>query len=267
MRKFEVSELVKTLGVSVTASQGLSTLDTVQANHLCEEPLINVLVNVLARLETLCVSVEPDSSLMQQISQMKQSLESGAADKRSAVLKTRMTTILDGLENNLASRLFMFIPSDRARYFGDLTVWPSSGKFDSSVQFDMMEAGTCYAAGRDTATVFHAMRVAEHGLRGLAKKLRIKLTHKQKNCPIEFADWEKIVTEIKNKIVSIRQLPTGQKRQTKLGFYSDAADHCLFMKDIWRNNVSHTRKPYKQSEALSVLERVRDFMKFIGENL
>jgi hypothetical protein len=62
-------------------------------------------------------------------------------------------------------------------------------------------------------------------------------------------------------------LPSGPKRQTKLDFYSDAADHGMFMKDIWRNNVSHARRPYHAGEAKVVLDRVRDFMRFLAISL
>jgi hypothetical protein len=120
---------------------------------------------------------------------------------------------------------------------------------------------------QDTASVFHLMRAAEFGLRALARKLRVKITHKGKNCPIEYGDWEKVITEIKNKIASSRTLPAGSKRQAKLEFYSDAADHCVFMKDIWRNNVSHTRRTYSDPEALAVLSRVKGFMDFLFANL
>jgi hypothetical protein len=131
---------------------------------------------------------------------------------------------------------------------------------------DVQEAVYCYVLERDTATVFHAMRVAEHGLRSLARRLHVALTHKGRHQPIEFADWEKVIDGIKVKIAASRQLSKGPKQVRKLELYSDMADHCVFMKDIWRNNVSHARKPYKSSEALSVLERVRDFMLFLAKN-
>ena len=85
--------------------------------------------------------------------------------------------------------------------------------------------------------------------------------------PIEYADWEKIITEIKNKIAQTRALPAGPKKQAKLEFYSDAADHCTFMKDIWRNNVSHARKGYEDYESLAILGRVQDFMKFLAKGI
>jgi hypothetical protein len=125
---------------------------------------------------------------------------------------------------------------------------------------DLREAGNCIAVVLPTAAVFHLMRVAEQGLRVLAKALRVRLTHGGHLHPIEYADWEKVITGIKNKIAKARSLPVGPKRQEKLERYSDAADHCLFMKDIWRNNVAHARKPYIPVEALGVFNRVKDFM-------
>ena len=95
------------------------------------------------------------------------------------------------------------------------------------------------------------MRAAEHGLRMLARKLKVKLTHKGKTQPVEYADWEKVIAAIKDKITAARALPHGPKRQERLENLSDAADHCVFMKDIWRNNISHTRKPYTSAEAIA----------------
>jgi len=57
------------------------------------------------------------------------------------------------------------------------------------------------------------------------------------------------------------------RKSQKIEHYSDAADHCTYMKDIWRNSVSHTRKPYSFTEAVAVFERVRDFMQLLTKTL
>ncbi len=133
--------------------------------------------------------------------------------------------------------------------------------------FDIREVGNCLAVECPTAAVFHLMRVAEYGLRALAKRLHVRLTHSGLRQPIEFADWEKVITGIKNEITKARALNPGPKRQLKLEMYSDAADHCVYMKDIFRNNISHTRKPYTLPEAFDIMERVRDFMVFLAINI
>jgi len=69
---------------------------------------------------------------------------------------------------------------------------------------------------------------------------------------------------VQGKIKAARALNPGPKKETLLAKYSDAADHCTYMRDLWRNPVSHTRQQYKFSEALGVYERVRDFMRFLA---
>jgi hypothetical protein len=39
------------------------------------------------------------------------------------------------------------------------------------------------------------------------------------------------------------------------------------MKDIFRNNVSHARQPYIESEARAVLERVEKFARFVAKHV
>lgn len=131
---------------------------------------------------------------------------------------------------------------------------------------DIGAAGHGIACGLHTASVFHSMRVAEFGLRRIAARLKVRIRDHKGYMPVEYGTWDKVITACKNKITKIRQRPVGPKRQEELEFYSDAADHCLFMKDIWRNNISHTRQPYNQPEALAVLERVKGFMTFLARN-
>jgi hypothetical protein len=180
----------------------------------------------------------------------------------------RLDSIRHSIQVELGERRFAYIPPSNDKYFEQEKLFGDEvyEKFKRARQ-DIKDAGNCLAASLPTAGVFHLMRVAEHGLRSLAQKLRVRLTHTRKNCPIEFADWNKIVEACENRIEEARKLPAGPKRQAKLELYSDAADHCTFMKDIWRNTMAHTRKSYKESEAIGVLERVRDFTVFLGRNL
>lgn len=144
---------------------------------------------------------------------------------------------------------------DNERLFGD-AVYES---FDSA-RDDIKESGNCLAAECNTAAVFHLMRVAEHGLRKVAKKLAVKLVHKGAHQPIEYGDWNDVITGIRNRITAARTMSRGSKKEKTLQFYSDVADQCEYMKDIWRNTISHTRRHYNKSEALGVMQRVEAFM-------
>jgi hypothetical protein len=132
---------------------------------------------------------------------------------------------------------------------------------------DVKDAGNCLALGLYTASVFHLMRVSEFGLRRLAAKLRVKLSDKGKPQQVEYATWDRVIDGVHIKIKAARQLSAGQKKQAQLTRFAEAGDHCTFMKDIWRNSVSHTRKPYIRDEALAAFSRVSDFMKFLAHEL
>ncbi|HEX3685236.1 MAG TPA: hypothetical protein VHU83_22055 [Bryobacteraceae bacterium] len=164
--------------------------------------------------------------------------------------------------------LFLRISEERAAYLDreDLFGEQVKAKVPSAVP-DIRDAGNCLALDLNTAAVFHLMRVAEHGLRHLAKALKVRLTHSGKHHPIEYADWNKIIEGVQNKIRATRTLNPGPKKEALLVIYSDAADHCTYMRDLRRNNISHARKPYIYPEALSAYERVRAFMQFLATGL
>ena len=181
------------------------------------------------------------------------------------VLCNHIQALLDAIESELCNRRFAFVPDAKAKVLDVLgNEWKPVWNVLPDAERDATDAVECYALDKNTASVFHSMRVAEHCVRALAKRLRVTLTHKGQSQPIDFADWGKVITGCNNAIARAREMSPGQKQQGRLELYSDAAQHCLFMKDIWRNNISHTRKPYNEGEAIGVLIRVRDFALFVA---
>jgi hypothetical protein len=179
-------------------------------------------------------------------------------------LRHQLTVLREAIEADLEKRHFVFIPSEKAKLLTEMPAsWEQVWKKLPSCRKDSEEAVYSYCLGRNTASVFHSMRVSEHGLRNVAKKIGVTLTHGGKPQPIEFATWGKVIAEIKNKINVANLLPHGPRRNRQLQFYSNAADSCTFIRDIWRNEVSHARKTYSEAEALKVMSRVRDFMQFL----
>jgi hypothetical protein len=184
------------------------------------------------------------------------------------VTNAEMLWTLDNLRrlmiSEMTKQIFICIPERAVGYM----VTPDQmgeevAKCFPDAKGDIREAYKCLALELNTATVFHAMRIAEHGLRNLAKRLRVTLTHNKKPMPIEAATWDKIITAIKNKIAQAHSLPHGVRRQKQLTYYSDMADRCSYMKDLWRNEVMHTRKSYLPDEASGSLQRVANFMKLL----
>jgi len=186
-------------------------------------------------------------------------------DTITTTLNELLSQLRAGWDNELRKRLFMFIPMVDATFLNKEAMFgPEVAEKISEANTDIQSAGNCYGTGNYTASVFHLMRVAEFGLRRIGRKLKVSLRHKRKPITIEYAVWDQVITACNNKIGKIRQGRVGKKRERLLSLYSDAAQHCLFMKDIWRNNISHTRQPYNQPEALAVMARVKDFMRFLA---
>ena len=129
---------------------------------------------------------------------------------------------------------------------------------------DVIDTGLALGAQLYTASVFHAMRVAERGLKWLAKKLVVKLRDNKKDLPVTEAEWHKIIQGLQGKLKKLREAVKGERRRERLELYSRAADHCDYMREIWRNAVSHTQKSYNASEAENALNRVREFMQLLA---
>ena len=129
---------------------------------------------------------------------------------------------------------------------------------------EIKDAGNCIAAELYTACVFHLMRVTEHGFRIVARRLRAAIKDKGKRIPLEYGDWNKVITAINKKIDASRVLANGPKKQERLTYYSEAMERCSVMRDVYRNEVSHTRSRYNKNEALGAMSRVKDFMEIVA---
>jgi hypothetical protein len=176
--------------------------------------------------------------------------------------------LIEAVEAELKMRRFAYVPVARATKLDNIdNDWADVQAAFPTSKEDIRDAIECYALDKHTACIFHLMRVSEHGLRNLARRLRVTLTDKGKKQPLEFADWDKIITAIKNKIAEARKLSKGPTKEARLQSWSEAADHCEYMKDNWRNAVSHTRKSYTPSDAMQASERVHAFMSFLARSL
>jgi hypothetical protein len=182
--------------------------------------------------------------------------------------ENELKVLRQSIEADCEKRMFVFVMPENVQAIRQMgSDWSRIWDAIPGAKPDIEEAMYCYALERNTATVFHLMRIAEHGLRTLAKKLHVTfdLKHKGQIVRIEYADWQKVITAVKNKLDAISRTKVGLKRQMQLEKYSDAADHCVFMKDIWRNTAAHLRKAYSPSEAKAAMGRVHDFMEFVAK--
>jgi len=178
--------------------------------------------------------------------------------------------IISKTSNELELRSFAYIPFDKTQFFEQSELFGKAVKEASSEETnsEIKAAGNCLAAELNTAAIFHLMRVAEFGMRALARRLRVKV----KRNTIDSAGWTEIINNIGGATaVRWKKLPKAKKARRKatdfLKFCEVAADELNVFKEIWRNNVMHASGNYKESEALYVFERVKDFMQRLAKQV
>ncbi len=179
--------------------------------------------------------------------------------------------------SELKSKIFFHVPSEKAKYYSDLLPDPPSplqkpklptppfgteapNAFPSII-YDAKEAGNCFALGRNTACVFHLMRVLEIGLTALGAVFAVSLAH---------TNWAPAIEQIESKIRDMHKDPVWKalpdcKEQQE--FYSQAASHFVVLKDAWRNYTAHARGKYDDDEAESIFRNVRGFMQKLATRL
>jgi hypothetical protein len=75
--------------------------------------------------------------------------------------------LIGAIRAELRFRVFLFVPPHLAQYH-DLTTPDDVASAFPSVESEFRSSGNCIAVGEFTASVFHAMRAAEIGVRCLA---------------------------------------------------------------------------------------------------
>jgi hypothetical protein len=153
----------------------------------------------------------------------------------------------NSIRREMQVSLFFYMPWEQAKFYAQQELFGSgvNAKFPS-IQFDVAEAGNCYAMGRGTACVFHLMRIMEVGVQELGKKLGVWLVNQK--------TWQNILDEI-NK--AIKSLPSKADGTVEM---SQVAANLYAVKLACRNEVMHPNAKYTMEEAKDLIGQVKMFM-------
>jgi HEPN domain-containing protein len=163
-------------------------------------------------------------------------------------IRIQFEKMLTGLLHDLQREKFFHMPASHVPRYNQKEPFGSTvnTSFPSAI-FDAQEAGNCFAFGRYTASVYHSMRVLEHGLNAFLKAFPT-LTPRSPN-------WGDILSEIEKLVTALPR--TDSKREEYLGLIVDFK----IFKDAWRNDVSHIGSKYEFEDADSIYQFVGRFMK------
>ena len=177
------------------------------------------------------------------------------------IISSQIEGLLKSIDEGLRKKKFTYIPDKKTSYYErDDLFGPEVNAAFPSAASHIKEAGNCLAADLNTAAAFHLMLVAEIGLRALARRLKVKLKH-----DLEYEEWGKVISAIK--IELDKTSPRSKKGQRKVEFYRKAMDECDYLRDVWRNNVFHGRKPCDEFDANKAFTKVKDFMQRLAKRV
>jgi hypothetical protein len=217
---------------------------------------------VLGLAKRVAMQIELDSSL-DRIKRFESRLERAVSCDE---YRNEARTLRESIEDGIKKRSFLYIQNDRAKLVESMAIdWQKTIiAFKTTAKHEIGFAIRCYITGNPTACVFHLMRAAEIGLRALATERRVTLA---KNRPLAWADWQELLDGINKKVRTIASKRRGPAREKALVFYQGILGEFEAFKDVYRNNVMHSRETYDMPRALSVLNHVREFMERLSDKI
>lgn len=200
-------------------------------------------------------------------------LEYASSSRTFADLKRSVSALNAKLVEELEKHLFLQLDPERIKYWratpeafaADPVFGRKVAELFSSTNDDAREAGTCFAVHRNTACVFHCMRVLERGLRAFAAEVALATSVPVVlPVPFEYQEWHTIIERVEREIKILEKRPRTKEKADTLKFYSEAGSQFFFFKNAWRNHVSHARESYGDEEAKTVFEHVDAFMNYLA---
>lgn len=173
--------------------------------------------------------------------------------------RTELIILRGCIEEDLTKLFLILIPSPKERVLKELdTDWTQVWKQFPTARYDSEQAMACYALNLNTACLSHLMRVTEFGLRGLAKRMNVKLP---KNKPADWPQWLGVLRRMKGKVASVGQeMKAGSPKDQLLAFYRGALGQFHEFQDEFRTHVVGTQRTYDEVKAARAVAQVKDFM-------
>jgi hypothetical protein len=165
------------------------------------------------------------------------------------------------ISQELAERKLVFISPEKVQFLEQEALFGDEvNEAFPSAKAEIKDAGNCLAAELPNAAVFHLMRVAELGLRALAKSVKAKPP-----VQIEFATWGQVLAAVERELDDLKGKTVAKDRKAQ--FYSGLILEIRAFSHLWRNPVMHARSRYDDQQAQSAFNHVRAFMKKLSERV
>ncbi len=216
-------------------------------------------LTILSDLEPECAAIDLRASLVT-IKRLRLFLRDPKPDWGE--LRNLLRELIGRLRDELSETVFLSLTTREAGIYKlPRKDWSDTVTRFPSVIRDVEEAAKCLALGRNTACVFHLMRIAEGGLRTLGKALNDPTLDPRTN-----PTWDKILKRCDRELAK----PHNERSPewvTAAPFFATATANLRAIKDAWRNTTLHVDQHYDEEEAREIYGAVRAFMRHLSTKL
>jgi hypothetical protein len=181
-------------------------------------------------------------------------------------LANELNILSEAINDDIKTEYFYHYPRQKALML--LMVrgeWAAALGGFPSIESEVTAGVDCYAIGHNIACVFHMCRVAEVGLRAIAKERGV--TTVRRNTPIAWGTWGDVFTKIDLTLRAIQQARAGSKKDEALAFYNVILSDLRAIQDLYRNKTMHLRDRYNEGQAQSAMIRTRHLMETLASRL
>lgn len=248
------------LGVALKAAEERGLINSPPPSPFVFESMRNQVTTDLQIIQHLAESLELTGSLGR-IKVFRGAVGSLAPTYES--FSQEWKALRQQVDLELASRLAMYIGEANEAHLASMKeAWAPAFERFPSIRPEVERGLKCFSFEQWTATVFHLMRVAEVGLRAVAKERRIRLKNDR---PIDEADWGTLATRLRTQVDAVQNWAAKKPaRKAALDYYSGVLADVVYFKNGYRNIVSHSLTPFERPEAHKAITRVCDFMKTVA---
>ena len=250
---FDYGRYVQELGTLF----GLQIRDAKLTNDQCQQ-LSALLKKVDKGVEYLAL---PASK--QACEELMSILETKGSQPSMGALHPLFVELNKRIEVELKAHMYLCVSKEQAQFYKKpLENWDTTEAAFPKVRYDIEEASKCVALRRNTAAVFHLMRVMGAGLTALGKSLNEPTLDASQN-----PTWNNVLRRC------ARELEKEFKHmspvwQSDKQFYATATAKLYAVKDAWRNpNAHEVGEKYTDEEALDIYRTIRSFMRHLATKL
>lgn len=229
--------------------QGQVAAEESNPNNILTEEQLRKPLEVLEAIRTHCKEIGLGLSV-KTIARIVEQAEGGTLSHKA--LQDGAEDLARRISDEIEDKLFMFVPSERAALYNQAELFGKevNAKFPA-IQFDVVETGNCYTAGRGTAVVFHLMRIMEVGVQKFGKALGVSLANEK--------NWQNILDQADKAIKALNA------KDPKTVAMCQASASLYAVKLAWRNEVMHPKDTYTLEEADNLIRQVKIFMEQLAQ--